>query len=91
MSTPMTYEPPNVRMLSGAIKGTFSLRNQGSAQQHQRPRMRIHAHSQGFFSIGGLEGRSDGYRKFCGKVVAGLRVVVLLPALAVSEKTTTKT
>lgn len=28
MSTPMTYEPPNVRMLSGAIKGTsyFAIR-----------------------------------------------------------------
>lgn len=53
--------------------------------------MRIHAHSPELFSVDGLVGRSDDYRKFCEKVVAGLRVVVLLPASAVSEKTTMKT
>lgn len=53
--------------------------------------MRLHDHSLELFSIDGLVGRSDDYRKFCGKVVAGLRVVVLLPAPAVSEKTTMKT
>lgn len=49
--------------------------------------MRIHAHSPELYSVDGLVGRSDDYRKFFGKLVAGLRVVVLLPGSAVSEKT----
>jgi hypothetical protein len=73
-------------MLSGAIKGNISLRSQDSARRHRRPRMRIHAHSLELFSVDGLVGRSDGYRKFFGKLVVGLRVVVLLPGSAVSEK-----